>query len=127
MDAAATVVANVSVQTASNDMTSRGVESSTVVDEGGRLAGTISQAGMRRDVGGRGHDPETVCVSTQVETGSASCFEDETIDHADDTMRDAQVGELSVLNRDGVVVGTTSRAAIAQNEADHDSSAPSLA
>ena len=124
MDAAATVVSNVSVQTASDEMTSRGVGSSTVVDQGGRLAGTISQHAMRRDVGGRGHDPETVPVSTLVESGSASCFEDETVDHAEHTMRQAQVDELPILNRDGVVVGTTSRAAIAQNKGEQDLSTP---
>ena len=118
MDAAATVAGDVSVQTASNEMTSRGVGSSTVVDQGGRLTGTISQETIRRDVGGRGHDPETVAVATQVQSGSASCFEDETVDHAEQTMRQAGVDELLILNRNGVVVGTTSRAAIAQNKLD---------
>jgi CBS domain-containing protein len=120
MHAAATVVGNVSVQTASDQMTSRGVGSSTVVDQGGRLTGTVSQKAMRRDVGGRGHDPETVSVETQVESGSASCFEDETVDHAEDTMRQARVDELSILNREGVLVGTTTRAAIAQNKVGQD-------
>jgi CBS domain-containing protein len=125
MGAVATIVGNVSVQAASDDMTSRGVASSTVVDQGGRLTGTVSQEAISREVGGRGHDPETVSVDTQVESGSASCFEDQSVDHAEETMREAHVDELSVLNRSGVLVGTTSHAAIAQNKADQCSPAPS--
>ena len=116
MTAAETLGDTVSVQTALDSMTRRGVVSSSVIGDAGELLGSISQEEMNRTVGGLGHDPDSVAVSEHVQTGGAFCFVDETVGQAQEAMRTANVADLPVVDRDNVVQGTASLIGIEANK-----------
>ena len=116
IEPAKTVLGEVSVQTALDEMQARGIDSALVTNQRGELLGTVSSNEMNRKVGGLGHDPKTEPVEAQVETNIDYCFEDQTVAEAEQIMCDAKVAELPVVTREKLLVGTTSLEAIAQDK-----------
>ena len=105
-----------SVQTALDEMQARASDSSSVIDQRGELLGTVSKNKMNREVGGFGHDPKTEPVEAHIEKNNPYCFDDQTVAEAEQMMLDAQVGEVPVVTREKLLVGTISIEAIAQEK-----------
>src|SRR5437868_14833382 len=106
----------VSVKAALDEMQARAIDSSPVIDQRGELLGTVSKNKMNRKVGGFGHDYKTEPVEAQIETNNPYCFEDQTVAEAEQMMLNAQVGEVPVVTRETLLVGTISIEAIAQEK-----------
>jgi signal-transduction protein with cAMP-binding, CBS, and nucleotidyltransferase domain len=106
----------VSVKTALDEMHARAIDSSPVIDQRGELLGTLSQNKMNRNVGGLGHDPKTEPVEAHIEKNNVYCFEDQTIAEAEQMMLNAKIGEVLVVTREKLLVGTIYIEAIAQKE-----------
>src|SRR5881394_2861136 len=105
-----------SVKAALDEMQARAIDSSPVIDQRGELLGTVSKNKMNREVGGFGHDPKTEPVEAQIETNNPYCFEDQTVAEAEQMMLNAQVGEVPVVTREKLLVGTINIEAIAQEK-----------
>src|SRR5438552_1646904 len=105
-----------SVKTTLEEMQARASDSSSVIDQRGELLGTVSKNKMNREVGGFGHDPKTEPVEAQIETNNPYCFEDQTVAEAEQMMLNAKVGEVPVVTREKLLVGTISIEAIAQEK-----------
>src|SRR5436305_5070659 len=105
-----------SVKTALDEMQARAIDSSPVIDQRGELLGTVSQNKMNRNVGGFGHDPKTEPVEAQIEKNNPYCFEDQTVAEAEQMMLKAKVGEVPVVTREKLLVGTIDLVAIAQEK-----------
>jgi CBS domain-containing protein len=116
IEPAKTVLGEVSVQTALDEMQARGIDSALVTNQRGELLGTVSSNEMNRKVGGLGHDPKTEPIEAQVEKNNVYCFEDQTVAEAEQIMCDAKVAEVPVVTREKLLVGTTSLEAIAQDK-----------
>jgi signal-transduction protein with cAMP-binding, CBS, and nucleotidyltransferase domain len=106
----------VSVKAALDEMQARAIDSSPVIDQRGELLGTVSKNKMNRNVGGLGHDPETEPVEAHIEKNSAYCFEDQTIAEVEQMVLNAKVGEVSVVTRENLLVGTINIEAITQEK-----------
>ncbi len=104
----------VSVKAALDEMQARAIDSSPVIDQRGELLGTLSKDKMNRNVGGLGHDPKTEPVEAHIEKNSAYCFEDQTIVEVERMMLNAKVGEVPVVTREKLLVGTINIEAIAR-------------
>src|SRR4030095_1611034 len=115
IEPAKTVLGEVSVQTALDEMQARGIDSALVTNQRGELLGTVSSNEMNQKVGGLGHDPKTEPVEAQVEK-NVYCFEDQTVAEAEQIMCDAKVVEVPVVTREKLLVGTTNVKAIAQDK-----------
>ena len=113
---AKSVLSDASVESALDNMHGRGVDSSSVVDQGGALLGSVSKDGMDRNVGGFGHDPKTEQVESQLEKSAATCFDDQSVSEAKQIMLDAHVGEISVVTHEALLVGTTNLEEITKEE-----------
>jgi CBS domain-containing protein len=116
IEPAKTVLGEVSVQTALDEMRARGIDSALVTSQRGELLGTVSSNEMNQKVGGLGHDPKTEPVEAQVEKNNVSCFEDQTVAEAEQIMCDAKVAEVPVVTREKLLMGTTNLEAIAQDK-----------
>jgi CBS domain-containing protein len=103
----------VSVKAALDEMQAQAIDSSPVIDKRGELLGTLSKNKMNRNVGGLGHDPKTESVEAHIEKNNAYCFEDQTIAEAEQLMLNAKVGEVPVVTREKLLVGTINIEAIA--------------
>jgi signal-transduction protein with cAMP-binding, CBS, and nucleotidyltransferase domain len=106
----------VSVKTALDEMHARAIDSSPVIDQRGELLGTLSKNKMNRNVGGLGHDPKTEPVEAHIEKNNVYCFEDQTIAEAEQMMLNAKIGEVLVITREKLLVGTIHIEAIAQKK-----------
>ena len=106
----------VSVKAALDEMQAREIDSSPVTDEHGELLGTLSKNKMNRNVGGLGHDPQTEPAKAHIEKNSAYCFEDQTIAEVEQMVLNAKVGEVSVVTRENLLVGTINIEAITQEK-----------
>jgi signal-transduction protein with cAMP-binding, CBS, and nucleotidyltransferase domain len=106
----------VSVRAALDEMQARATDSSPVIDQRGELLGTLSKNKMNRNVGGLGHDPKTEPVEAHIEKNNAYCFEDQTIAEAEQMMLNAKIGEVHVVTREKLLVGTINIEAIAQKK-----------
>ena len=106
----------VSVRTALDEMQERAIDSSPVIDQCGELLGILSKNKMNRNVGGLGHDPKTEPVEAHIEKNNAYCFEDQTIAEAEQMMLNAKIGEVHIVTREKLLVGTINIEAIAQKE-----------
>ena len=106
----------VSVKVALDEMKTRAVDSSPVIDQRGELLGTVSQNKMNREVGGFGHDPKTEPVEAHMEKKDPYCFEDQTIAEAEQIMFEAKVGNVPVVTRKKLLVGTIDMEAIAEEK-----------
>jgi signal-transduction protein with cAMP-binding, CBS, and nucleotidyltransferase domain len=106
----------VSVKTALDEMHARAIDSSPVIDQRGELLGTVSKSKMNRNVGGLGHDPMTEPVEAHIEKNNVYCFEDQTIAEAEQMMLNAKIGEVLVITREKLLVGTIYIEAIAQTK-----------
>ena len=106
----------VSVKAALDEMQARAIDSSPVIDQRGELLGTVSKNKMNRNVGGLGHDPKTEPVEAHIEKNSTYCFEDQTIAEVERMMLNAKVGEVPVVTREKLLVGTINFEAIAQEK-----------
>jgi len=104
----------VSVRAALDQMQAQATDSSPVVDQCGELLGILSKNKMNRNVGGFGHDPKTEPVEAHIEKNNAYCFEDQTIAEAEQMMLNAKIGEVFVVTREKLLVGTINIEAIAQ-------------
>ena len=113
---AKSIVSNASVEAALDELRVRGVDSSPVVDLSGALLGSVSKDAMQRKVGGLGHDPKTEQVQAQLEKSPATCFDDQSVSEAKAIMLDANVGEVLVVTRAALLVGTTQLEEIIQQE-----------
>src|SRR5438874_5649729 len=116
IEPAKSIFNKISVKTALDEMQARASDSSPVIDQRGELLGTVSKNKMNRKVGGFGHDPKTEPVEAQIETNNPYCFEDQTVAEAEQMMLNAQVGEVPVVTREKLLVGTINVEAIAQEK-----------
>src|SRR6266550_4285521 len=105
-----------SVKAALDEMQARAIDSSLVIDQRGELLGTLSKNKMNREVGGFGHDPKTEPVEAQIEKNNPYCFEDQTVAEAEQMMLKARVGEVPVVTRAKLLVGTIDLEAVAQEK-----------
>ena len=96
----------VSVKAALDEMQALGIDSSPVTDKRGELLGILSKNKMNRKVGGFGHDPKTEPVEAHIEKDNLYCFEDQTVAEAEQMMLNAKVGEVPVVTREKLLVGT---------------------
>jgi CBS domain-containing protein len=103
-----------SVKVALDEMQALAIDSSPVIDQRGELLGAVSKSKMNREVGGLGHDPKTEPVEAYVEKDNPYCFEDQTVAEAEQMMLDAKVGQVPVVTRDKLLVGTIKIDAVAQ-------------
>ena len=115
IEPAKSISSKVSVKAALDEMQARAIDSSPVIDQRGELLGTLSKNKMNRNVGGLGHDPNTEPVEAHIEKNNAYCFEDQTIAEAEQMMLNAKVGEVPVVTREKLLVGTINIEAIAQS------------
>ena len=106
----------VSVKTALDQMQAQATDWSPVIDQCGKLLGILSKNKMNRNVGGFGHDPKTEPVEAHIEKNNAYCFEDQTIAEAEQTMLNARFGEVFVVTREKLLIGTINIEAIAREK-----------
>ena len=116
IEPAKSIFNKVSVNAALEEMRVRAIDSSPVIDQRGELLGTVSKNKMNRNVGGFGHDPKTEPVEAQIEKNNPYCFEDQTVAEAEQMMLNAKVGEVPVVTREKLLVGTINIEAIAQEK-----------
>jgi signal-transduction protein with cAMP-binding, CBS, and nucleotidyltransferase domain len=116
IEPAKSIFNKVSVKAALEEMQARATNSSPVIDQRGELLGTVSKNQMNRKVGGFGHDPTTEPVEAQIEKDNPYCFEDQAVAEAEQMMLSAKVGEVPVVTREKLLVGTINMAAIAQEK-----------
>ena len=116
IEPAKSIFNKVSVQAALDEMQAWAIDSSPVIDQRGKLLGTVSKNQMNRKVGGFGHDPKTELVEAQIERSNPYCFEDQTFAEAEQIMLNAKVGEAPVVTRKKLLVGTINIEAIAQEK-----------
>ena len=116
IEPAKSILNKISVKTALEEMQARAIDSSPVIDQRGELLGTLSKNKMNRNVGGLGHDPKTEPVEPHIEKNNVYCFEDETIAEAEQMMLNAKLGEVFVVTREKLLVGTINIEAIAQEK-----------
>ena len=88
----------VSVRAALDQMQAQAT--SPVVDQYGELLGILSKNKMNRNVGGFGP------VEAHIEKNNAYCFEEQTIAEAEQMMPHAKIGEVPVVTREKLLVGT---------------------
>jgi predicted transcriptional regulator len=105
-----------SVKAAMDEMQARTIDSSPVIDQRGEFLGTVSKTKMNREVGGFGHDPKTEPVEAHIEKDNHYCFEDQTVAEAEQMILNAKVGEVPVVTREKLLVGTINIEAIAQEK-----------
>ena len=115
-ESAESIFNKASVKAALDEMQARAMDSSPVIDQRGELLGTVSKNKMNREVGGFGHDPKTEPVEAHIEKNNAYCFEDQTIAEAEQMMLHAKIGEVFVVTREKLLVGTINIEAIAQEK-----------
>jgi CBS domain-containing protein len=108
----------VSVKVALDEMQALTIDSLPVIDERGELLGTLSKNKMNRNVGGLGHDPKTEPVAPHIEKNSAYCFEDQTIEEAEEIILKAKVREVPVISGEKLLVGAINIEAIAREKDD---------
>jgi CBS domain-containing protein len=113
IEPAKSIFNKVSVKAALDEMLARAIDSSPVIDQRGELLGTVSKNEMNREVGGLGHDPKTEPVEAHMEKNNPYCFEDQTVAEAERMMLNAKVGEIPVVTREKLLVGTVNIEAIA--------------
>ena len=107
---------NVSVKAALDEMQARAIDSSPVIDQRGKLLGTVSQNKMNREVGGFGHDPKTEPVEAHIDRNNPYCFDDQTVAAAEQVMLKGKVGEVFVVTREKFLVGKINIEAVAQEK-----------
>src|SRR6266550_6037467 len=115
-ESAESIFNKASVKAALDEMQARAMDSSPVIDQRGELLGTVSKNKMNREVGGFGHDPKTEPVEAQIEKNNPYCFEDQTVAEAEQMILQAKVGEVPVVTREKLLVGTINIEAIAQEK-----------
>jgi len=115
-ESAESIFNKASVKAALDEMQARAIDSSPVIDQRGKLLGTVSQNKMNREVGGFGHDPKTEPVEAHIDGNNPYCFEDQTVAAAEKIMLEAKVGEVFVVTREKFLVGTINIEAIAQEK-----------
>ena len=106
----------VSVKAALDEMQAQAIDSLPVIDQRGELLGTLSKNKMNRNVGGLGHDPKTEPIEAHIEKNNAYCFEDQTIAEAEQMMLNAKIGEVPVVTREKLLIGTINIEAIARRK-----------
>ena len=116
IEPAMSIFNKVSVKAALEEMQARAIDSSPVIDQRGELLGSVSKNKMNRKVGGFGHDPKTEPLEAQIEKNNPYCFEDQTVAEAERMMLNAKVGEVPVVSREKLLVGTINIEAIAQEK-----------
>jgi CBS domain-containing protein len=114
IEPAKSILNEVSVKAALDEMQARAIDSSPVIDQRGELLGTVSKNKMNREVGGLGHDPKTEPLEAHIKKDNLYCFEDQTVAEAEQMMLNAKVGEVPVVTREKLLVGTINIDAIAQ-------------
>jgi signal-transduction protein with cAMP-binding, CBS, and nucleotidyltransferase domain len=114
IEPAKSIFNKVSVKAALDEMQARAIDSSPVIDQRGELLGTVSKNKMNQEVGGLGHDPKTESIEAHMEKNNPYCFDDQTVAEAEQMMLNAKVGEILVVTRGKLLVGTINIEAIAQ-------------
>src|SRR6266478_7186360 len=115
-ESAESIFNKVSVKVALDEMQARAMDSSPVIDQRGELLGTVSKNKMNREVGGFGHDPKTEPLEAHMERNNPYCFEDQTVAAAEQIMLSAKLGEVLVVTREKLLVGTINIDVIAQQK-----------
>jgi signal-transduction protein with cAMP-binding, CBS, and nucleotidyltransferase domain len=105
-ESAESIFNKASVKAALDEMQARAMDSSPVIDQRGELLGTVSKNKMNREVGGFGHDPKTESLEAHIDRNNPYCFEDQTVAAAEQIMLNAKVGEVFVVTREKLLVGT---------------------
>jgi CBS domain-containing protein len=101
------VPSEATVNVATDEMAAQKADSAPVIDEESKLLGTVSREELNRKVGGLGHDPKSFPVGQEINKNNALCFSDQKIAEVEELMRNENVGEVLVVNRDQVLIGKT--------------------
>jgi predicted transcriptional regulator len=96
------------VNVAIDEMAAQKADSAPVIDKHSKLLGTVLRDELNRRVGGLGHDPKSFSVEPEINKNHAFCFSDQKVDEAEELMRNEEVEEVPVVNRDQVLIGTAS-------------------
>jgi CBS domain-containing protein len=113
------------VKSAVDHLETHGLEAAPVTDPEGTLVGKVSKDGMIRGVIGHGHDPQTTPVEPEVEReGEPYCCEHESIDKAEEVMREMKVDAISVVSEEKKLVGKATRDAIEEEKRSAKSAKP---
>jgi len=83
------------------------------VGENDRLVGTVTDRDITVRAVADGKNPETTTVRDVMSEGIHYCFEDQDVDAAADTMSEAQIRRLPILDRDKRLVGIVALADLA--------------
>jgi CBS domain-containing protein len=114
-----------SVKSAVDHLETHGLEAAPVTDPEGTLVGKISKDQMIRGVSGRGHDPQTTPVDSEVEKeGEPYCYEHEPIAKAEEVMREVKVDAVSVVSEEKKLIGKATRHAIEEERLKAESGKP---
>ena len=105
IEPAKSILNGISVKAALDELRARASDWAPVIDQRGKLLGTVSTNEMNREVGGLGHDPKTEPVEAHIQKNSAYCLEDQTISEAERIMLKAEVGEVPVITGEKLLVG----------------------
>src|SRR5438477_12936615 len=116
IEPAKSIFNKISVKAALEEMQAQATDSSPVIDQHGELLGTVSTNQMNRKVGGFGHDPKTEPLEAQIEKNNPYCFEDQAVAEVEQMMLNAKVGEVPVVTREKLLLGTVRIEAIAQEK-----------
>ena len=116
IEPAKSIFNKVSVKAALDQMQAQAIDSSPVINQCGELLGIVSKNKMNRNVGGFGHDPKTEPLEAHIEPNNAYCFEDQTVAEAEQMMLNAKVGQVPVVTRERLLVGTINIATIVEEE-----------
>jgi CBS domain-containing protein len=101
-----------------DEMAAQKADSALVIDEENKLLGRVSRRELNRKVGGLGHDPNSFPVEPETNENSAFCFSDQKIAEAEELMRNKNVEEVAVVNRDQVLIGKASLKKIKKEKKD---------
>jgi CBS domain-containing protein len=122
---AVTLETKVSVKSAVDHLQTHGLGAAPVTDPEGTLVGKISKDRMIRGVSGRGHDPKTTPMETEVDKeGEPYCYEHEPIAKAEEVMREMKVDAVSVVSEEKKLIGKVTRDAIEEERLKVESGKP---
>jgi len=80
------------------------------------ISNQVSVRAALDEMQARAIDPKTEPIEAHIEKNNAYCFEDQTIAEAEQMMLNAKIGEVPVVTREKLLIGTINIEAIAQKK-----------
>lgn len=111
-----TVTPGTPIRQVAERMRNDDIGSFPVVDEQGRVIGTITDRDIVCRIVSEGLEPATTMVSEAMTKDVSTCTEDQTIDEAAKLMEERQIRRIPVVDGDGKLVGLITMGKIAKVE-----------